>query len=88
MTKFRIEIDRDECFGDGLCVDIAPDTFELDDEDKIIVKDAAGNWPEVIIEAAKSCPSDAIILHDLETGEQIWPKADEKDEQQEPLEAD
>ena len=77
MTKFRIEVDREVCFGDSLCVDIAPDTFELDDEDKIVVKDAEGNWPEYILKAAKQCPNDAITLTDSQTGERIWPKVSE-----------
>ena len=33
IDKLKIAIDRDECIGDGLCVNEAPETFELDDED-------------------------------------------------------
>jgi ferredoxin len=73
MAKYRIEILREVCFGDKLCVDLAPDTFELDDEDKIVVTDPAGNWPEYVLRAAMECPNDAIVLRDAETGERIWP---------------
>jgi len=74
MAKYRIEIDRDECIGDGLCADEAPGTFEMDDEDIAVVIDPEGDDPDTILEAAKSCPSDAIILYDAETGEKVWPE--------------
>ena len=31
MAKFNIEINRDDCIGDGACCELAPDTLELDD---------------------------------------------------------
>ena len=33
----RVEVDRDRCEGNAVCVGIAPDLFELDDEDYVIV---------------------------------------------------
>ncbi len=63
MAKYKITIDREVCFGD-----------KLDEDDKIVVIDAAGNWPEYILKAAMECPNDAIILHDAESGEKVWPR--------------
>ena len=74
MAKYRIEIDRDACVSDGLCVEEAPGTFEMDDEDIAVVINAEGDDPEAILEAAMSCPSDAIILYDADTGEKVWPE--------------
>jgi ferredoxin len=74
MAKYKIEIDRDACVGDGLCVDEAPDTFEMDDEDIAVVINPAGDDPEAILDAAQACPSDAIILHDADTGAKVWPE--------------
>jgi ferredoxin len=74
MAKYKIEIDRDACVGDGLCVDEAPDTFEMDDEDIAVVINPAGDDSEAILDAAQACPSDAIILHDAETGAKVWPE--------------
>lgn len=34
----RVEVDRDRCEGNAVCVGIAPDLFELDDEDYAVVK--------------------------------------------------
>jgi ferredoxin len=64
---FRIETDKKACIGCGTCVVIAPKAFDLDEEGYSVVKDS---WKEVddetLIEAARSCPSGAIILFDEE----------------------
>lgn len=74
MAKYKIAIDRDACIGDNACCDVAPATFELDDESIAIVKDPAGDDDEAILEAAQSCPTEAIILHDTENDEKVWPE--------------
>jgi len=74
MAKYKIEVDRDLCVGDGACVNEAPGTFEMDGDNIAIVTNPAGNTPEEILAAAQSCPVDAIILHDAATGEKVWPK--------------
>jgi ferredoxin len=74
MAKYKVEIDRNLCVGDGACVNEAPGTFEMDDESIAIVTNADGNTPEEILAAAQSCPVDAIILHDANSGEKVWPQ--------------
>jgi ferredoxin len=74
IDKLDIKVDRDECIGDGLCCNEAPETFELDDEDKAIVLEASTEDRDTIIEAAKSCPVDAIIITDKDTGEKLCPE--------------
>ena len=34
----RVEVDRDRCEGNAVCVGIAPDLFDLDDDDYAVVK--------------------------------------------------
>lgn len=68
----RIEIKRDICIGAATCSAIAPDVFELDDEMKAIVKDPQGATDEVILEAARSCPTLAIYIYD-DAGKQVFP---------------
>ncbi len=34
----RITVDRDRCEGNAVCLGIAPDIFDLDDEDYAVVK--------------------------------------------------
>jgi ferredoxin len=74
MAKYKLEVDRDACIGDGLCADEAPGTFEMDDEDKAVIINEDGDSPETILEAAQACPSDAIIVYDKESGEKVWPE--------------
>ena len=74
MARYRIVLDREKCMGDGRCVDLAPETYNLDDEDKSFVVNPAGNWPEYVMKSALECPTDAIKLFDAETGDQLWPR--------------
>ena len=74
MAKYKIEVDAELCIGDQACCADAPETFEMNDDDIAIVKNAAGNEPDEILNAAQNCPTDAIILHDAETGEKVWPE--------------
>jgi ferredoxin len=62
-------IDEDSCAGHGDCVEIAPNVFELDDVARVI----GTGPPELIMEAAESCPSVAISVWDDETGQQVYP---------------
>jgi ferredoxin len=73
MAKYTIRINRAKCVGDKLCCEEAPNTFRVDD-DKVIVTDPEGDPPENILAAAKSCLLNVIILHDAQTGEQVWPE--------------
>ena len=52
IDKLKVEIDRDGCIGDGACCSDAPETFEMDDEDKAILKDGSNDSRDAIIEAA------------------------------------
>jgi len=74
-AKLKICIDREECIGDAICVNEAPETFDLDDDQKAVVLASDGDEREYIVEAAKSCPLDIITLTDAETGEQIYPES-------------
>ena len=73
MTIGKIKIDRDLCIGAGTCAVLAPNTFELDNELKAVLKKGDHkDSEEYILAAAKSCPVLAIILEG-EDGKQIYP---------------
>jgi ferredoxin len=59
---YTIHIDRELCMGSGVCVVYAPRTFEIDDETKSTVTDAAGDPLEQIRTAAAGCPTGAITV--------------------------
>jgi ferredoxin len=69
----KIKIDRTLCIGAGTCASLAPNTFELDDELKAVLKHGkTKDKDEDILAAAKSCPVSAITLTD-DSGRQIYP---------------
>lgn len=70
-----IKVDRNTCISAASCVSIAPGTFALDDtEGKVIIVDPNSTDVAQIIDAAKSCPVNAITIVDKD-GTQLWPPA-------------
>ena len=69
----RIEVDRELCIGAATCVTLLPEVFELDAENKAIVRPAPGAKYEDILNAAKSCPVLAIYLYNQQ-GQRIYPE--------------
>jgi ferredoxin len=69
----RIEIDRDLCIGAESCVVVAPDAYEMDEENIAILKDGALQVDrDTLFESAQACPVAAIILYDDEDN-QLYP---------------
>lgn len=69
----KIEVKKDLCISAASCVAIAPGVFQLDQEGKAYLVDPAGANEATILEAAKSCPVQCIILTD-DQGKQIYPE--------------
>lgn len=68
----RIEVDRELCIGAESCVVVAPDVYEMDDENIAVVINPAGADFDTILQSAQACPVAAVILYD-ESGGQIYP---------------
>lgn len=68
----RVRVNRNLCVGLGNCVALAPTVFEFDDENKAVVLDPDTVSDDALLEAAESCPYDAIIILDDE-GNQVYP---------------
>lgn len=84
----KLMIDRNLCIGAASCIAVAPGIFELDPENKAVLRrrlppptsDATSRTDledqtvddETLLLAAKSCPTQAIIVFD-ENGTQIYP---------------
>ena len=62
----RVEVNRDRCEGNAVCVGIAPDLFDLDDEDyAVIKKDPVPAGEEDLAEQAiAECPRAALLRKD------------------------
>lgn len=69
----KIEVDRNLCIGAASCVAVAPNVFELDNENKAVIKDPRGADDETVLLAAKSCPVLAIKLYGKD-GKQVFPE--------------
>lgn len=72
MAKLIVSIDQGKCIGAGNCVHIAPVAFQLDEEFVAYVVDPASVDDDDLLDAARSCPTNAIYL-DTEDGEAIYP---------------
>jgi ferredoxin len=62
----RIEVDFARCEGNGQCVIDAPDVFELDPDDNLIVlnyEPPREHWAQVEA-AVRSCPKRALAIAD------------------------
>jgi ferredoxin len=68
----KIVVDRTLCIGAASCIAVAPGVFELDGENKAVVYNDKGADAEAILLAAKSCPTQAVLVFD-EEGKQIFP---------------
>lgn len=69
---YKIQVDRDLCVTLAVCLGLAPNTFELDTEGKAVITDPDGHDINTLVEAAKGCPVNAIIIHDP-SGKRLWP---------------
>lgn len=72
MSKLHIATDRDKCQGYGKCAKWAPDTFSLDESNRVVAGDPDASPEEMVIRAAKSCPYRVITVSSDEKG-QIFP---------------
>ena len=87
--KIKVKVDPDLCIGAASCVTIAPETFQLNDENLAVVLDhgeemggrvyeremeVTAEEYEMILLGAQSCPTLAIFIFD-EAGEQVFPEA-------------
>lgn len=68
----KVRIDRDLCTGVSNCVAVAPTVFKLDEERKAVVLDPSSVDDDTLMEAAESCPENAVIIEDDE-GNQLYP---------------
>jgi len=75
-SKVIIKVFEDKCISAATCVVLAPETFDLDEEGMVYVKETTWDEAQKIIDAAKSCPTQAIVIEDLE-GNQLFPEKEE-----------
>lgn len=62
----RVIVDRDRCEGNAVCLGIAPDIFDLDDEDYAVVKldPVPADQEQLAEQAIAECPRAALLRGD------------------------
>ncbi|MCV7257203.1 ferredoxin [Mycobacterium shimoidei] len=62
----RVEVDHDLCESNAVCVGLAPDVFELGDDDlaRTLVDDVPPGREDAVRKAVALCPKVALTLHD------------------------
>lgn len=59
----RVKVDQELCISCGACIDVCPEVFEWNEDDKAqsIVEEVPADVEDQANEALESCPTDAII---------------------------
>jgi ferredoxin len=59
----KVRVDEDACVGDGTCVEICPEVFEMEGDLAFVKTEKVPDGLEdTVREAADACPVEAIIL--------------------------
>lgn len=66
----KIVIDRDLCIAAQSCIAPGGSTYQLDEENKIVVANPDSVDDEALLASAQACPTKAILLFDKE-GKQV-----------------
>lgn len=64
MSQWKLGVNYDECEANAVCVGIAPEVFELDDDENlwILQEHPPAELMERVREAVDSCPKRALFL--------------------------
>ena len=71
MTRYVPTIDAASCILSGECEELCPAVFRTNDYQAAMIGTAND---ELVLVAAKECPTEAIIVTDSVTGEQVYPE--------------
>lgn len=65
-THMQVEVDPRRCCGYRLCVEAAPDVFEISAVGKarLLVDTVPSEWHDAVRSAARECPQDAIRVQE------------------------
>ncbi len=70
VTSWRLEVTPD-CIASGVCLALAADEFVLGDDGRAHpVREVVGER-ETVLDAAASCPMEAILIRDAVTNEPV-----------------
>jgi ferredoxin len=64
VDEAEVVVDRDECEANAVCEGVAPEVFQVDEEDNLIILDAhpPAELLDKVQEAVDMCPKRALFL--------------------------
>ena len=71
-SQVRIEVDRHTCISSGMCAGIAPDHFEVQADGAHPLAEVVDS-DELVVDAAESCPVEAIKVYAAANGTLVAP---------------
>ncbi|MFJ3226697.1 ferredoxin [Streptomyces sp. NPDC086783] len=71
--RWHVEVDRSVCIGSAQCTHLAADAFRLDAGRQSHPAAPDTDADEHVLEAAESCPVEAITITLLTSGEPVFP---------------
>ena len=71
MRRYEASIDPEVCIGAQMCVGIAPETFEFDEQTRTTRVVGGASEDDGLLDAADMCPVSAIVVRDADSGEQL-----------------
>ncbi len=62
--EMRVEVDLDKCESNALCMGYAPEVFEVDDDDNLIIlnENPSEDLREKVLLSVRMCPKQAISV--------------------------
>jgi ferredoxin len=60
----KVKVDKELCTGDGICVDLCPEVFEMNEDNQadVIVDEVPEEEEEACRDAIESCPESCINI--------------------------
>jgi ferredoxin len=70
--RWSVEVDA-ACIASGMCLGVADSYFVRGEDGRTRTINAEVDADDTVLDAAASCPVEAIVLHDIRTGKPIEP---------------
>lgn len=74
IGRYTVSVINNKCISAGSCIAVAPGVFAFDEKKIAQVISQDGDDDDMKLLAAQSCPTNAIIVVDTQTGQQVWPR--------------
>ena len=73
-AQWQVAVDRSACLGTGMCRGIVPALFVAGGDGKTKVTQDLIEADELVVDAAETCPAEAITVTDSATGKVLAPE--------------